>query len=303
MGPDGTHIASDSDASHPRVKEVEGAPDTPCPSAHDDRGPSDSRLAPALSDVEWKTLLDDLAASGHSPLPLCHPPRPPRPSSKSPRILHRWLRAVRLWESLILCVDTINDLGGAPAPPISDCRHGRLCQSSCSCRKGQLAEAHRRTHLRLIRGCQHLQEGRRLRLEGTGDDWRSVLVHQTGDFYGFDASPDKYESFIANSIDEPPVGAPTVDALALSPLLGRLYGDPDKLLRKGVEGTDEFALVCKRFDRILGSRTEYRRYFARSEVHALWELAPAADTRCPFAMAAVKKEVGSVTKHINGMSI
>ena len=263
--------------------------DTVRRSAHDGPQKMGSRAPLTLDDAAWLALLSDLTKSGCSPLPLCRPPRPPRPQSKSPRLIHRWVRALRLWESSLLCVDTINDLGGVSLPPVPEARIGRLCAGGCRCEGGRLSEAHGRTHLRLIRGCLNLQEGRRLRPGGAGDDWRSALVRQPGDFYDLGDSIDRYEPFIADRIDEPCVGSPTVDAFALSPFLRGLYCEPNTVMRPGVEGSDDFKTVCKRFDRVLGAMSEYRRYFARPEVQPLWELAPASETRGPCTIAAVMK--------------
>jgi len=125
----------------------------------------------------------------------------------------------------------------------------------------------------------------------TGANWREELLRLPDDAYTLPGvAATRYEPFTAALIAEPSLEATVVDPLAICPALRSLYAEPQEVLLSPEEVERVRRELCPRFDSILGPKHEYKAYFRRPEVQALWTLRPADEMKASCSIAAVLKK-------------
>ena len=114
----------------------------------------------------------------------------------------------------------------------------------------------------------------------------------TNDDYGVTTPPElgpgleAYVPLKGIMVAEPPPSDPPVMMMeALPARVAELYSDMSKMLRSGEEAQEEMRGLNRQYNRVLGSRKEYRAYFARPDVRPLWDLIPEEEAlgHCSFA--------------------
>ena len=100
--------------------------------------------------------------------------------------------------------------------------------------------------------------------------------------------------FIASDVAEPPIDHQAIPMLSVLPeAVAQRYARPDALLLPESEIAGGFGALCRRFDKVMGPKQEWRRYLSRPEVWPLWELAPEREALATLSVAAVEKKSGT----------
>ncbi len=281
---------------------------TDTPSIHSSTGtlsPDDSPcVAPVAMPLPDSALLDSMVddlrrvLSDQSNLwPISEIPAPPRPCSRSSRVVQRWSSALAVWEVAERCRRALNDLKGT----LSDSSLG----DSSYVARHVVAGRVRRTlgvtstmhevHLRLLRRAQFLVRARR---SGTGVAWEAELCKHASSAYERDPT-ERYVPFDASLVSEPDPKHPAIPLLSVLPAdLASLYADRDRLVPDLDEKTELLRSLNRQFNRVLGPTVEYHKYLARPDVRCLWELRPATEAVATCSLATVPKRSGDALRKI-----
>ena len=236
---------------------------------------------------EWREELAHLADEflGSSYLPGAPPP--PQTTSRSRRCKARWKRAWETWREADVLRRALNEIEGHEEEE-REMAPRRL--------RPKGAEGHDKVHLRLLRRAGTLLAARRAL--PTGVCWRSELKLASQDTYRASTVDDTYVPIESDLVAEPPPGAPSCNALQWLPSsIASVLADPSRLLRPEAECPTYRAGWNKRYNKILGPRCEYVKYFHKPGARDLWELAPESEAEgyCSFA-CVLKKDMKTQRK-------
>ena len=243
--------------------------------------------------VLYEKLVSNLR--GHrSLLPLPCPPSPPRPAGKSHRVRARFLRARQLWTEACSTIVALNELG-APASATAGA-HSNLVVA-----RVRGVDAVSRAWLHVFAEVARLRRARRDAAKQcpTGAAVLERLARREGeDGYGRSVRLPTYIPFEGARMAEPGDHQP-VDMLRWLPSnLAEIYGNEKKMMRPGACDDPVLQSLCRRYDSVLGPRSEWIAYLGRACVRPLWELAPAAAARATMSVAAVGKKDGHELRKI-----
>jgi hypothetical protein len=132
----------------------------------------------------------------------------------------------------------------------------------------------------------------------TGANWTADLGRGAQETYVSDPIS-KYEAFDADHIAEPPRDAPVVSLRSALPssLVDR-YANIDELIPHRPDVLAELPALNRRYNKVLGDRSEWLRYLTREDVRPLWVLELASQAKASCSVAAVKKREGTQLRKI-----
>ena len=219
---------------------------------------------------ELLKAIEAAALSDSAILPLPSLPQPPRPSSRSSRVMSRYRKALRLWVRGSEMVSILNSAWmGRPSD------HGSDKRSSADTRPQRIRNADVEPHVRrgwslVLEAAKRLQTSRRQskEIDATGAELWARLRKSVTDAYGrpVDGKP-TYKPFVAKLVKELPLGAPTVDFLEEAPpALSHVFSDEANVVKDmSPEERREFDDLCRRYDHVGGERRKHGRHSAPRE--------------------------------------
>ena len=241
----------------------------------------------ALQDV-WRTAIDAELSCPLKLFPVPPIPEPARTHSRSPRLRARMRRRLRRWRAAEELRCTLNELWD-----------GGYGYSSGTKRETNgddvLRHAHEQVWHRLLYVSGGSREG--CRPSATGGLLERLILQEEESYLA--KSVPRYVAINADRIAEPPAGSPVVDFTAHIPQeLARRYMDEEYMIKPGVLKTDAWRTMRRQFDGVLGSESEYIRYFWREGVSELWDVIADGDEAATFRFACVGKRDPSADRKI-----
>ena len=270
-----------------------GATQSPCGSRFENESFSCSERLGALNDqyagmgTAWMSALMSELATPSELMPLAPIPSPPKPVSHSPRVRRRWRRALELWRVAEETRRCLCYLWDRSFPDDRDrCPTGRVVAKGGPQHFGQL---------RLLRLCKRVRDCRRA--TPTGGDLERLCKVSVDDYVRTESR--QYVPFVGDRQAEPQPGSPSLYLLDHLPAeLRSFYGYEEHMIRDDAEGSEELRSFNRRYDSILGERSEYIKYLNREGINELWTLYDAEEAKGTCSIAAVPKKSGLADRKI-----
>ena len=227
-------------------------------------------------------------------------PAPPRPQSRSPRVRHRFFRALEVHEVAEECRRTLVELSGESPPEVPhvgtdfSLRRRRLPVAR------EVSDPAERMQVRLLSLASRVVHARRQHRVATGVRLQELVAKLGSSWASTLHSQEQSNTYVpveGDRVAEPSLQSEVVHLLEELPSnLVKLYASPSGLFKSEADQILKQQNRC--FARFMGDRSEYKKYMARPEVRSLWKLAPVEQAKGRCSFACVPKRSGAELRKI-----